>query len=127
GPRIEDDNCIEPKMVRASRIWGAGTRGKTPPGYGKYGYGLPSASVSQCRRVTVYSKTSAGTWHSCYLDVDEISSGAWTKNGRLEMAAESPATLPQFITDYLKKQKRLDGFDHGTVVVWEKLDRVDLK
>ena len=124
---IDDGYGMEPKMVRASLIWGAGTRGKTPSGYGKYGYGLPSASVSQCRRVTVYSKTAASPWHSCYLDVDEISSGAWTKNGRLEMPAESPVSLPRFIADYLKKQKRLDGFDHGTVVVWEKLDRVDLK
>ena len=71
------------KMVRASLVWGAGTRPDNREGFGKYGYGLPSASVSQCLRVEVYSKTADGQWAMSYLDVDEISEGKWTKDHRI--------------------------------------------
>jgi hypothetical protein len=66
-------------MVRASLIWGAGTRATNPDGFGKYGYGLPSASISQCYRVEVYLRTTDGSWHSAYLDIDEIKHGKWTR------------------------------------------------
>src|SRR5207249_4844968 len=59
---IDDGYGMQPKMVRAALIWGAGTRAAKRSGYGKYGYGLPSASVSQCQRVEVYSKTEGGEW-----------------------------------------------------------------
>jgi hypothetical protein len=124
---IDDGYGMEPKMVRAALIWGAGTRAGARSGYGKYGYGLPSASVSQCQRITIYSITAGGSWHSCYLDIDEISGGAWTKANRLEMPPEKPDAPPSFVRDFLKKAKRWEGFEHGTVVVWEKLDRIDVK
>jgi hypothetical protein len=124
---IDDGYGMEQKMVRACLIWGAGTRAENRTGYGKYGYGLPSASVSQCQRVTVFSKTSGGTWYSCYLDIEEISSGKWTQGARLEMPREQAEVPPAFVIDFLKQSKRWDSFDHGTVVVWDKLDRVDFK
>jgi hypothetical protein len=126
---IDDGYGMQPKMVRACLMWGAGTRADNRDGFGKYGYGLPSASVSQCRRVTVYSKVSGYDWHSCYLDIDEISRGEWTENHRLKMPVEKQEVPPAFVIDYLKKAKRWDEFDHGTVVVWDRLDpdRVDAK
>jgi hypothetical protein len=124
---IDDGYGMEPKMVRAALIWGAGTRAAKRDGYGKYGYGLPSASVSQCQRITIYSKTSGGSWTSCYLDIDEISNGTWTKGSRLEMPNEKAEEPPAFAIKFLKQEKRWAEFDHGTVVVWEKLDRVEYK
>jgi hypothetical protein len=125
---IDDGHGMEPTMVRASLVWGAGTRAENRAGFGKYGYGLPSASVSQCHRVTVYSKTESGTWHSAYLDIDEIKDGKWTKNGRIEMPIEKSHQPPAFVIDSLKKARRWDSFTHGTVVVWGgELDRIDFK
>jgi hypothetical protein len=124
---IDDGYGMEPKMVRACLMWGAGTRADNREGFGKYGYGLPSASISQCHLVTVYSKTSGGGWHSCYLDIDEISRGEWTENHRLKMPQEKTEVPPPFVIDFLKKQNRWDDFDHGTVVIWDRLDRVDGK
>jgi hypothetical protein len=121
---VDDGHGMRPKMVRASLVLGAGTRADDRTGYGKYGYGLKSASVSQCRRVSVYSKTVESSWHTCYLDVDEISSGEWTHKNRVEMPEEKPASLPGYVATYLKQVKRPEGFDHGSVVVWEKLDRL---
>lgn len=125
---IDDGFGMEPKMVRASLVWGAGTRLENREGFGKYGYGLPSASVSQCFRVTVYSKTADTDWHSGYLDIDEISRGEWTSNNRISTPTEQPEQPPAFVMEHLKKQKRWP-LKHGTVVLWERLDpgRIDYK
>jgi Histidine kinase-, DNA gyrase B-, and HSP90-like ATPase len=123
---VDDGHGMEPKMVRAALVWGAGTRANNRDGFGKYGYGLPSASVSQARRVTVYSKTAEGAWHSAHLDVDEISEGKWSAGHRIEMPHEKAEQPPKFVFDELKKLGR-DLLSNGTVVVWENIDRVDLR
>lgn len=125
---IDDGYGMAPKMVRASLIWGAGTRLDNREGFGKYGYGLPSASVSQCYRVTVFSKTADSEWHSAYLDIDEISRGDWTKKHRIETPTEKPQAPPAFVLDHLNESDRWP-LDHGTVVLWERLDptRIDYK
>lgn len=125
---IDDGYGMEPTMVRASLVWGAGTRAENRSGFGKYGYGLPSASVSQCHRVEVYSKTEEGSWHFAYLDIDEIKDGSWTKGGRIEMPREQVGEPPAFVIEFLKKKKRWDSFTHGSVVIWDgELDRIDYK
>ncbi|TFV62049.1 hypothetical protein E4P41_08600 [Geodermatophilus sp. DF01-2] len=124
---IDDGYGMEPTMVRASLVWGAGTRAENRDGFGKYGYGLPSASVSQCHRVSVYSKTADGAWNTAYLDIDEIKDHKWTKDGRIEMPSQTLAEPPEFVVDYLKKANRWSSFVSGTVVVWEGLDRTDYK
>jgi hypothetical protein len=125
---IDDGHGMEPTMVRASLVWGAGTRAENRDGFGKYGYGLPSASVSQCHRVEVYSKTEEGEWHVAYLDIDEIKDGEWSPNGRIEMPREKLGRPPAFVVDFLKKKKRWETFTHGTIVVWGgELDRIDFK
>lgn len=113
-------------MVRAALVWGAGTRYADRTGYGKYGYGLPSASVSQCFRVEVYSKVPNESWAKSYLDVEEISQGKWTDMHRINTPKEIIEEPPGFVVDNLKEQGRWP-LDHGTVIVWEKLDaaRVD--
>lgn len=123
---VDDGHGMIPAMVRASLVWGAGTRHNNREGFGKYGYGLPSASVSQTRRVTVYSKTVTTSWTSAYLDVDEIADGSWTSGNRIEMPAEKDSEPPAFVLESLAKLGRA-SLDHGTIVVWEKLDRVDLR
>jgi len=120
---VDDGHGMEPKMVRASLIWGAGTRATNRDGFGKYGYGLPSASVSQCARVTVYSKINGGEWHRSYLDIDEIADGSWSKDNRIQMPAEVQEEPPAFVVNELKARGRWDGFGQGTIVVWDRLDR----
>lgn len=124
---IDNGHGMEPKMVRAALIWGAGTRAENRKGFGKYGYGLPSASVSQCHRVSVYSLTPGGKWSRSYLDIDEIKDGHWTSGNHIVMPEEMPEGPPAFVVDYLKKHDRWTTFEHGTVVVWEGIDRVEPK
>jgi hypothetical protein len=126
---LDDGHGMTPKMTRASLIWGAGTRGNRRDGFGKYGYGLPTASISQCYRVEVYSKTSGGDWYRGYLDVDEIRDGAWTQGNRIQTPVEEQAELPEFVKAHMKKDKRWGEIDHGTIVIWDRLDpdRVDYR
>jgi hypothetical protein len=124
---VDDGYGMEPKMIRASLIWGAGTRAEDRQGFGKYGYGLPSSSVSQCTRVTVYSKTADGGWYSAYLDIDEIKIGKWTNANRIQIPEEQPEEPPAFVVKALEKEGRWSGFDHGTVIVWDGIDRVNPK
>jgi len=126
---IDNGHGMEPTMTRASLVWGAGTRAENREGFGKYGYGLPSASISQAYRAEVYSKTPDGSWHMSYLDIDEIKDGKWTEGNRIVMPDVQAVKPPSFVIDFLKKQKRWENFDHGTVVVWDHLDpaRVDYR
>ena len=110
-------------MVRASLVWGAGTRYSDRQGFGKYGYGLPSASVSQCLRVEVYSKVDGEPWAKSYLDVEEISQGKWTEMHRINTPKEILQDPPAFVIDHLKGQKRWP-LTSGTVVVWDKLAKL---
>jgi hypothetical protein len=127
---LDDGHGMTPKMTRASLIWGAGTRGNRRDGFGKYGYGLPTASISQCFRVEVFSKVSGEDgWYRGYLDVDEIRDGAWTQGNRIQTPVEQRAELPKFVQAHMKKDKRWSSLDHGTIVIWDRLDpdRVDYK
>jgi hypothetical protein len=123
---IDNGWGMVPEMVRASLVWGAGTRLNDRLGFGKYGYGLPSASVSQCLRVEVYSKIADGPWAKAFLDVDEISQGKWTDKHRINTPTEVLEEPPAFVIDNLKAQNRWP-MKSGTVVVWDKLDptRID--
>ncbi len=80
---------------------------------GRFGLGLKTASLSQCRKLTVVSKkegvTSARRWD---LDV-VLESGRWLVVVPAQRDLES---LPMF--------SRLQGLDSGTLVVWQDLDRL---
>src|ERR1043166_138074 len=43
--------------------------------FGRYGMGLPNASLSHARRVEVWSSSDGRTAHAAHLDVDEVVSG----------------------------------------------------
>lgn len=81
---------------------------------GRFGLGLKTASLSQCRCLTVVSKKdgclSARRW-----DIDEVyKSGSWSL---LQLEGDEIDAVPQF-------KETLKTADHGTLVVWEKLDRL---
>lgn len=80
---------------------------------GKFGLGLKTASLSQCRRLTVATKTTAASririrrW-----DLDEVRTrDAW------ELERLVPSECPRYLVDPIRDEP-------GTVVLWEKLDRI---
>ena len=79
---------------------------------GRFGLGLKTASLSQCRRVTVFSRrdgrTSAARW-----DLDECE-----RRGTWWLARPHASDLPADL------MRRLSAQGRGTVVLWERLDRL---
>lgn len=122
---IDDGHGMDPMMIRASVIWGGTHRHNDRKGFGRYGYGLPSACVSIGRRYTVLSKVEGGEWKSVHIDLDEIE--AHFRDGQGPVYAEEPrdAKLPQWVASDIAKQ--FPSFKTGTVVLIEKIDRLDYK
>ena len=85
---------------------------------GKYGMGLPTASVSQCKRVDVWSWQNGidSAAHS-YIDVDAVSEGSLP-----EVPSANIEAPPQFWRD-MASPDTLDE-QRGTLVVWSDLDRI---
>ena len=80
---------------------------------GRYGLGLKTASLSQCRRLTVISKRNEGLSGCCW-DLDTIAvKGEW-----LLLALEE--------TDFPKIPhiSELQSQAHGTIVLWQSLDKL---
>ena len=75
---------------------------------GRFGLGLKTASFSQCRKFSVISKQN-GSISGRYWDLDIINS---TNEWQLRRDVDQ---------SYVEK---LEKFEHGTLIVWEKLDRV---
>ncbi len=80
---------------------------------GRFGLGLKTASLSQCRCLTVISKQGedieARRW-----DLDEVyKKGTWSL---IELDIAELASVPQFTS--------LQDMPHGTLIIWENLDRM---
>ena len=78
---------------------------------GRFGLGLKTASFSQCRKVTVIS-VKDGTLSGCFWDLDYVAD----RNEWLLKILEENEIQKQ---PYVARLK-----DSGTLVLWEKLDRV---
>ena len=86
---------------------------------GKYGVGLPTASLSQCKRVDVWSWEEGieSAWHA-YLDVDEVVSGQST-------GLSFPDRRPVETVWLEHCRDELADCESGTLVVWSEMDKVD--
>lgn len=121
---IDDGVGMVPDMVRAAVVWGGTHREASHAGFGRFGYGLPSASVSQGRSFTVYSRVDGDNFQAVTIDVDEISEGRYVRGGRVVVPKPRIRKLPSWVIEYVGAQFP-DGLDRvRTVVVWEKLDRM---
>jgi hypothetical protein len=123
---VLDNGCgMDPATLRQALRFGGSTRFGDRRGLGRYGMGLPNASLSQARRVTVYTwqsvaahgksgtqrgRASSPCVYSSYLDVDEIV--------RREMV-EVPA--PEIV----KTPPASCAGNSGTLVCWSQCDRLD--
>ncbi len=121
---LDDGHGMETPMIRAAVLWGGTHRENSRTGFGRYGYGLPSAAVSQGRRFTVFSKVENGELHQVQFDVDDVSAGRYTnERGRIIVPEPVPATLPGWVADYAERVLGTRELVHGTVVVLDKIER----
>jgi hypothetical protein len=84
-------------------------------GIGRFGMGLPSSSVSQCKRVDVWSwQNGIETAIHSFLDLDEI------KNQKM---SEVPEPKRKEVPELWRKVGTSFG-KTGTLVVWSQIDRI---
>jgi hypothetical protein len=99
-------------LIQAMRPGTSDPRAVRSPGdLGRFGLGLKTASFSQCRKLTVVTRT-GGVTHAARWDLDLVASKrAWTLQ---LLGSEEIATTPRL---------SMLG-DRGTLVLWEDLDRI---
>ena len=77
---------------------------------GRFGLGLKTSSFSQCKALTVISKKLDHNVIKRHWDLDYVNeTGKWNQL--------------DYLSEY-KFQEPLDHLEHGTTVLWEKLDRL---
>ncbi|WP_164880834.1 ATP-binding protein [Aestuariirhabdus litorea] len=103
--------------LQSALAFGMGSRRKAKDGIGKFGMGLPNASISQCNRVDVYSWKNGKTYHT-YLDIKEIAREHYDVVPEPQLAS-----LPNEWVDCI--QGEIEG--SGTLVIWSDLDRLKWK
>lgn len=80
---------------------------------GRYGLGMKTASLSQCRILTVISKK-GGIVEGCQWNLDYIrKSESWSL---ILLTNEEMMVIPNY--------KKLDSYKTGTLVVWQDLDKI---
>jgi hypothetical protein len=116
---VLDDGCgMDPPTLRQALRFGGSTRFGDRRGLGRYGMGLPNASLSQARRVTVFTWQSTGGRRadapprvfSSHIDIDEIV--------RCEMIDVPEPRM-------LKAAPSGCAGRSGTLVCWSQCDRLD--
>ena len=103
--------------LQSALAFGMGSRRQAKEGIGKFGMGLPNASISQCNRVDVYSWKDGAAYHT-YLDIIEIA-----EQGYDVIPEPQLATLPEEWVDCIEG----DIEESGTLVIWSDLDRLKWK
>lgn len=128
------------KMARYALSWGGGTHYDDPTFIGKFGFGLPNASINQTRKTEVYTRMDDDEpFTKATLDID-----TFAEFGSQSIPEPTQSDLPAFVRNYVERyneeverynraadnqkllRKKLD-LTHGTVVVWANPDRLSFK
>jgi hypothetical protein len=118
---IDDGAGMLPTMARFALSWGGGTHFDEPNFIGKFGFGLPNASINQTRNVEVYTRTAkTKSITKAWLNLDDYKSF-----DQQSVPEPVQADLPDFVKRYIKKAGFM--FEHGTIVVWRDPDQLTYK
>lgn len=92
-------------------------------GMGRFGVGLPQASLHACPNVEVYSwQNGIDNCHKVFLDINKVKEGIQT-----EIDDPEPTELPKKYANYVHYTTLTEIYDFsqsGTLVIWKNCDRV---
>lgn len=110
---LDNGDGMSPETLRLALQFGNGTHLNDRKGIGRFGMGLPNSSISQCRRLEVW------TWQNgpdnamySYLDVDEIE-----KRHLFSVPLPSHKPLPE---EWRKRSQSIGT--SGTLILWTNFD-----
>ncbi len=112
----DDGHGMDKDTLAMSLMFGMGTRLNSRMGMGRYGIGLPQASISQCDRTEVYSWRKDKCHHT-YTDFDEI-----CKEDRQVIFPLVEASIPKEIAKEIKHPNKTSG----TIIIWKECKRLDV-
>lgn len=132
---VIDDGCgMDKSLANTALSFGGTDRYDDRKGIGRFGMGLPQASVSQCKRTDVWTWQDSGRGQAVhtYLDLDEIvgvGSADLTVPWPTSTGDEQHAELPEWVGDMIEVElssSLIAGQEitaSGTVIKWSNLDR----
>lgn len=125
---IVDNGLGMPKgMLQSAVVWGGTHRHNSRDFFGRFGFGLPSASMSIGQRFEVYSRQDGGPWYMVPIDLEEIVSGDPVyrgPDGRIVPPAPVEALPPAWVVADSAASIDLERVEAGTVVVIRKIDNL---
>jgi Histidine kinase-, DNA gyrase B-, and HSP90-like ATPase len=107
---LDDGIGMDAETLTEALRFGGTTRFNSRQGLGRFGMWLPNASLSQARRVDVFTWQQGEPPITSYLDVDQIVSGT---------LSAIPRPMRQSLPNFAKAKKS------GTIVIWTRCDRLD--
>lgn len=121
-----DDGMGMNEVVLAECLGIGATTRQERKGMGRFGVGLPQASLYACPEVVVYSwQEGICNCKKVYLDIDKVKSGDQTE---IEdpVIEEIPKEYIPYIM-YRTLENKYDFSKSGTLVVWRRCDRIQPK
>lgn len=110
---LDNGSGMDAATLRMALQFGNGTRLDDRSGIGRFGMGLPNASISQASRVDVWTwQNGTGNALWTYIDLDEIDARTMT-----EVPSPEQKAIPAW---WSRVSRALD--QTGTLIVWSKLD-----
>lgn len=115
---LDNGEGMDPMTLLEALKFGGGTRHDSIRGIGKYGMGLPTSSMSQCKRVDVWTWQNwiESSWHSS-IDVDSIEKG----NHEVPIPDQDTPVPEVWMS---AGSKEIFKHKTGTLVVWSELDKI---
>lgn len=118
---IDDASGIDESFLPHATKWGGSSNQGQRNIFGRFGFGLPSASVNRGREFSVYSRTEDDAeFARVTVDLDNLNFEG--NSAQLPDVVHEP--LPKWIADYIAKSFRGGAETVRTVVIWSKLDRL---
>lgn len=111
----DGEGMSEPQLRDAMRLGSQNPLlDRDPTDLGRFGLGLKTASLSQCRRLTVVTRPASNRRYVRRWDLDHLSKA--DVHGWQLLKSAHP--------DSIASTRRIDDLERGTAVVWEVLDRI---
>jgi hypothetical protein len=128
---IDDGSGIDPDFLPHAAKWGGSSNEGRRNTFGRFGFGLPSASVNRGTRFSVYSRVDSDKpFTSVTVDLENLA----VKGQVVSLPDPADTELPKWVVQYIQApdSEETAAFEGGleavrTVVVWSDLDRLAWK
>ena len=114
---LDDGGGMDSATLSMALQFGNSSRLDDRSGMGRFGMGLPNSSISQCKRLEVWTwKNGVDNALYSYLDIDEIEKGS--------MTTVPKPTMKPIPAEWIERHKGFgDGFaQSGTFILWNNLE-----